>query len=75
MRYNFACAFARHFGDRDAAIRMLDSSLSRIKGSIGAAEFDPDLESIREDPRFKKIIQDAKARLGTQSRVSARAPA
>jgi adenylate cyclase len=64
MRYNFACALARDFGDSDAAIRMLDSSLSRIKGSIGAAEFDPDLGSIHEDPRFKKIIQDAKDRLG-----------
>ncbi|HEV8407887.1 MAG TPA: TIR domain-containing protein [Sphingomicrobium sp.] len=64
MRYNFACALARGFGDSEAAIRMLDSSLSRIKGSIGAAEFDPDLGSIREDPRFKKIIQDAKDRLG-----------
>ena len=67
MRYNFACALARDFGDRDAAIRMLDSSLSRIKGSIGAAEFDPDLGSIRDDPRFKKIIADAKARLGIGS--------
>ena len=64
MRYNFACALARDFGDSDAAIRMLDSSLSRIKGSVGAAEFDPDLESIRDDPRFKKIIEDAKKRLG-----------
>ena len=64
MRYNFACALARDFGDSEAAIRMLDSSLSRIKGSVGAAEFDPDLESIREDPRFRKIIEDAKRRLG-----------
>jgi adenylate cyclase len=65
MRYNFACAYARDFGDRDAAIRMLDSSLSRLKGTIGNAEFDPDFDSIRDDPRFRKIIADAKARLGT----------
>jgi len=75
MRYNFACALARDFGDSDAAIRMLDSSLSRVKGSLGAAEFDPDLESIREDPRFKKIIQDAKDRLGIKGCAAAPAPA
>jgi adenylate cyclase len=63
MRYNFACAYARDLGDRDAAIRMLDSSLSRIKGTTGNAEFDPDFDSIRDDPRFKKIIADAKKRL------------
>jgi adenylate cyclase len=70
MRYNFACALARDFGDRDAAIRMLDSSLSRIKGSLGNAEFDPDLESIRDDPRFQKIIADAKRRLGIGGRAA-----
>ncbi len=74
MRYNFACALARDFGDRDAAIRMLDSSLSRIKGSIGAAEFDPDLGSIRDDPRFKKIIADAKERLGVGGSAAKEVP-
>jgi adenylate cyclase len=74
MRYNFACAFARDFKDRDAAIRMLDSSLSRSKGSIGAAEFDPDLESIHDDPRFKKIIADAKERLGIGGGAASQVP-
>ncbi|HSR00376.1 MAG TPA: TIR domain-containing protein [Sphingomicrobium sp.] len=64
MRYNFACALARDLSDPDAAIHMLDSALSRVKGSIGNAEFDPDLESIRDDPRFRKIIAAAKQRLG-----------
>jgi adenylate cyclase len=64
MRYNFACSLARDFEDREAAIRMLDSVLSRVKGTIGSAEFDPDLGNIRDDPRFKKMIADAKRRLG-----------
>jgi adenylate cyclase len=63
MRYNFACALAK-FGDRDAALRMLESSISRLKGSLGNAEYDPELESIRDDPRFQKILGDAKKRLG-----------
>ena len=64
MRYNFACALARDLGDREGALRMFESALSRIRGSIGNAEFDPDLESIRDDPRFQKAIADAKRRLG-----------
>lgn len=64
MRYNFACTFARDLGDREAAIKMFESAMSRLKGSIGNAEFDPDFESIRDDARFKKAIADAKKRLG-----------
>jgi adenylate cyclase len=64
MRYNFACALARDLGDREAAIQMLQSSLSRIKGSLGNAEHDPDLASIRDDPRVQKLIADAKRRIG-----------
>ena len=74
MRYNFACAYARDLGDRDAAIRMLNSSLSRLKGTIGNAELDPDFDSIRDDPRFKKIIEDAKNRLGIGGSAEAPPP-
>jgi adenylate cyclase len=70
MRYNFACALSK-LGERDAALHMLESSLSRLKGSIGNAEFDPDLDSIRDDPRFAKIIRDAKKRLGIKDSILA----
>ena len=70
MRYNFACTLARDFGDRDGAIRMLESSLSRIKGSLGNADTDPDLECIRDDPRFQKILSDAKKRLGIDHKTA-----
>ena len=68
MRYNFACTLARDLGDREGALRMFEYSISRLKGSIGNAEFDPDLESIRDDPRFNKAIADAKKRLGVKER-------
>ncbi len=67
MRYNFACALARDLGDRDGALRMLESSISRIKGSFGNLEFDPDLDSIRDDSRFRTVLADAKKRLGFEA--------
>jgi adenylate cyclase len=63
MRYNFACAYARDLDDKEAALKMLDSAMSRLQGSIGNLEFDPDLECLRDDPRYQKIITDTKARL------------
>ena len=68
MRYNFACTLARDLGDREGALRMFEYAIQRIKGSIGNAEFDPDLESIRDEPRFRKAIADAKKRLGVKER-------
>jgi adenylate cyclase len=73
MRYNFACSLARDLGDKEGALRMLESSLSRIKGSLGSAEYDPDLECLRDDKRFHKIISDAKKRLGIQDTPEAAA--
>jgi adenylate cyclase len=70
MRYNFACAFSK-LGEIDAALHMLESSVSRIQGSLGNAEFDPDLENIRSDPRFGKILSDAKKRLGIKEEIPA----
>jgi adenylate cyclase len=66
MRYNFACALAK-LGDRDGAIRMFESSVSRLKGSLGNVEHDSELDSIRDDPRFQKVVADAKKRLGIKT--------
>ncbi|HVU29674.1 MAG TPA: TIR domain-containing protein [Sphingomicrobium sp.] len=71
MRYNFACAMARDLDDPEGALKMLESSISRLRGSIGNLEFDPDLASIRDDPRFHKILADAKQRLGNGSQAAA----
>ena len=54
---------------------MLESTIPRIKGSFGNLEFDPDLESIRDDPRFDKILRDAKRRLGVKEKPAATSPA
>ena len=60
MRYNFACTLAADIGDREGAFEMLEVALLKGKGSLGNAEFDPDLDLIRDDPRFKALIVKAK---------------
>lgn len=62
MRYNFGCALAAQFGDRESAIEMLGPVLARTK-TIGNMEFDPDLKSVRDDPRFQCMFTQAKARI------------
>ncbi|MEA3057458.1 MAG: adenylate cyclase, partial [Sphingomonadales bacterium] len=74
MRYNFACVLAAHLEDREAALSMLQSTLPLVGAyQIRVAETDPDLDSIRAEPRFQKMIADAKKRLGIKDRAD-RAP-
>ena len=63
MRYNFACVLSI-MGEADAALKMLQSALAFSGGDqIRIAATDPDLDSIREDPRFVKMLDDARQRL------------
>ena len=65
MRYNFACVLSGHLHDADGALKMLQSVLSRSSEyQIRIAESDTDFDYIRDDPRFQKIIAEAKSRLG-----------
>ena len=67
MRYNFACILAAHLNDKEAALRMLQPTFAAVSDfQIRIAETDPDFESIRDDPRFQKMIQAAKIRLGME---------
>jgi adenylate cyclase len=69
MRYNLACALVIDIKDHDAALELLGPyfegvvSPTQIK-HMGA---DPDLDPIRDDPRFKTMLAGAKARLGLPS--------
>jgi adenylate cyclase len=65
MRYNFACVLAAHLGDKDRAIRMLESTLPFVgEYQVRIAETDTDFDTIRDDPRFEQMISAAKKRLG-----------
>jgi adenylate cyclase len=63
MRYNFTCDLV-HIGDLDAAIDML-APLARVvsREFLGWWDTDPDLDALREMPRFMTMVAEAKARL------------
>jgi adenylate cyclase len=58
-----ACAFVR-LDDFDEALTLLESVFSRCKpGFISWAEADTDLDPIRKDERFQRIMRDTAKRL------------
>ena len=65
MRYNFACTLATYVGDKDSALRHLERSLATAGAfHVNMAEADPDLDAVRDDPRYGAMIARSKKRLG-----------
>jgi adenylate cyclase len=70
MRYNFACALSVHLKDRDAALEMLAPVFAAITDAfLPFAIADPDLDLIRDDPRYKDMVAAAEARLSATKAV------
>jgi len=68
MRYNFVCLLTTQFHDKDAALKMLQPAFELAgSGLIAHAKVDPDLDRIRDDPRFKEILEAAERRLKSAS--------
>jgi adenylate cyclase len=66
MRYNFACGLSAHLKDIDGALDLLGPYFAVAReGDIQFARLDPDLNPLREDPRFEDMIAAAEARLAS----------
>ena len=66
MCYNLACALAADLKDNEHALEVIQPYFERTLSTaqIKHADVDPDLDRIRDDPRFKDLIAAAKQRLG-----------
>ncbi len=53
--YNIACLFSMG-GDADRALELLESAVERGWGDRAWLEIDSDLDSLRETPRFKALV-------------------
>jgi adenylate cyclase len=63
-RYNFACQMTAHLKDSEAALKLLSPVFETLAiGFLNHAKADPDLDLLRDDPRFKAMIAAAEARL------------
>ncbi|HSE11880.1 MAG TPA: hypothetical protein VLB69_04510 [Rudaea sp.] len=64
MRYNFGCALCSSLKDKDAALEVLGQVFDTITDNfLPYAKGDPDLELLRDDPRFQAMVAAAEARL------------
>jgi adenylate cyclase len=65
MRYNLGCALATDLDDPARAIDVLEPLFKTTTGvtHVRHAEADPDLDPIRDDPRFKQMIGEVRERL------------
>jgi adenylate cyclase len=64
--YNSACSLTYRNADLPGALDLLEEYFERVEspGNILHAEIDPDMDPVRDDPRFVKMLASAKQRVG-----------
>ncbi|MEO6114182.1 MAG: TIR domain-containing protein [Sphingomicrobium sp.] len=72
VRYNVACSLTFRNSDLDGAIDLLEPYFEQIDspGQVRHAEIDPDLNPLRNNQRFVKMLASAKKRLGISEVVA-----
>jgi adenylate cyclase len=66
VMYNSACSLTYRNSDLDGALDLLEQYFERVEspGNLHHAEIDPDMDPVRDHPRFKTMIASARERLG-----------
>ena len=68
MQYNFACALITDLHEFEAALDLLGPVLEKVRMvSVNWMKIDPDLDLVRDDPRFKAMLATAEVRLAKSS--------
>ena len=78
--YNLACTLNCDMGDQQAALDMLERFFERLNSTtiLKHSYVDPDLDNLRDHPRFQTMLAAAENRLGvkpTTTAIAAPAPA
>jgi adenylate cyclase len=64
MRYNLACATIIDLGDPESGLDLLKTLLETVPAEmLNWTKTDPDMDPIRDHPRFKEMIAEAEVRL------------
>jgi adenylate cyclase len=64
MRYNLVCALTQYLHDHAAALDLLETFVDKMNAMlVSHTLIDPDMDALRPDPRFQKMLSDAQARL------------
>jgi adenylate cyclase len=65
MPYNFGCMLANWVGDIEGALDMIEPMMQRQSRSLMLTMLaDPDMDPLRDHPRFKRMVADAMKRTG-----------
>ena len=66
MQYNFACMLVLDLHEYEAALELLEPLFAKLRTEVMHwVKTDPDLDAIRDHPRFKAMLAAAEARLST----------
>jgi adenylate cyclase len=71
-RYNFACSLTNYLKESEAALELLGPVFETMAIAwLNHAKADPDLDPLRNDPRFKAMVAAAEKRLAAGLALSA----